>query len=103
MICNARPVHRASVAKVFAPKARTVGRNSALKVQAYKITLDTPDGAQEFECDGDTYILDKAEVRTTIELTIVLIDHSHFVNSCILVLYLRCCGARHWPRSTPWA
>lgn len=26
----------------------------------YKVTLDTPDGVQEFECPPDTYILDKA-------------------------------------------
>jgi hypothetical protein len=63
MICNARPVQKASVANIFAPKARIVGRNSALKVQAYKVTLKTPDGTSEIECGEDTYILDKAEVR----------------------------------------
>ena len=25
-----------------------------------QVTLETPDGSKTFECDGDTYVLDKA-------------------------------------------
>lgn len=32
-----------------------------LQVQAYKVTLQTPDGTQEIECADDVYILDAAE------------------------------------------
>lgn len=32
-----------------------------LQVQAYKVTLETPDGKQEIECADDVYILDAAE------------------------------------------
>ena len=32
---------------------------------AYKVTLVTPDGTEEIECDDDTYILDAAEVRSS--------------------------------------
>lgn len=30
-------------------------------VQAYTVTLDTPDGQKTIQCDGDTYILDAAD------------------------------------------
>jgi hypothetical protein len=64
MICSARPVAKASVAKAFAPKARIVRRTGgAVKVQAYTITLETPSGTESFECDDSTFILDAAEVR----------------------------------------
>lgn len=36
-------------------------RTSKLAVSAFKITLKTPDGVKEIECDEDTYILDAAE------------------------------------------
>merc|ERR1712130_873264 len=34
---------------------------SQFKAMAFKITLKTPSGEEEIECDGDTYILDAAE------------------------------------------
>ena len=34
---------------------------STLQVQAYKVTLETPEGKQEIECADDVYILDAAE------------------------------------------
>ena len=34
---------------------------NTLKVQAFKVTLKTPEGEQEIECGEDTYILDAAE------------------------------------------
>ena len=33
----------------------------------FKVTLETPEGAQAIECADDTYILDAAEVRETLE------------------------------------
>lgn len=35
--------------------------SSTLQVQAYKVTLETPEGKQEIECADDVYILDAAE------------------------------------------
>jgi hypothetical protein len=50
--------------KALAPKARIISRrNTSLKVQAFTVTLKTPDGEQKVECDSETYILDAAEVR----------------------------------------
>jgi hypothetical protein len=34
-----------------------------MTVMAFKVTLETPEGAQEIECADDTYVLDAAEVR----------------------------------------
>jgi ferredoxin len=33
-----------------------------MTVMAFKVTLETPEGAQSIECADDTYILDAAEV-----------------------------------------
>jgi len=33
----------------------------AMSPSMYAVTLVTPDGEQKIECDGDTYVLDKAE------------------------------------------
>jgi|TARA_B110000008_G_scaffold24493_2_gene22130 hypothetical protein len=33
----------------------------------FQVTLETPEGAQAIECADDTYILDAAEVRETLE------------------------------------
>eukprot|EP00775_Hariotina_reticulata_P003436 gene3436-3708_t len=50
-------VHRAPrVAPVSGARA---ARN--MSVYAFKVTLKTPSGTQEIECDGETYILDAAE------------------------------------------
>eukprot|EP00887_Chlorella_sp_A99_P006665 scaffold3.g6665.t1 len=47
---------------VFGHKAARQARRAAgMKVMAYKVTLETPDGTKTIECDGDTYILDAAE------------------------------------------
>ena len=64
MICQARTVRKPSMTKALAPKSRTVSKRGQLKVQAFTVTLSTPDGEQTVECDGDTYILDAAEVRS---------------------------------------
>ncbi|PRW58415.1 leaf L-A-like [Chlorella sorokiniana] len=52
---------RPSVTRVFAAKKGQVRAAAGLKVMAYKVTLQTPEGEQVVECDGDTYILDAAE------------------------------------------
>merc|ERR1711881_91466 len=61
MICSARSVRTPSMTKAFAPRTRISRKKTPLTVANYKVTLDTPDGKQEVECDGDTYILDAAE------------------------------------------
>ncbi|KAL3155877.1 Ferredoxin [Trebouxia sp. C0010 RCD-2024] len=50
-----------SATKAFMPAARPIRAASSFKVQAFKVTLKTPDGDQEIECGEDTYILDAAE------------------------------------------
>ena len=56
-------VRKTSLVACLKPKARTVRKTGTITPKAFKITLETPDGTQEVECDGDTYILDAAEVR----------------------------------------
>lgn len=52
----------ASIVARKAPSTRGRGRGrGAVNVQAYKITLSTPDGEATIECDENTYILDAAE------------------------------------------
>ena len=36
-------------------------------IARFQVTLETPEGAQAIECADDTYILDAAEVRETLE------------------------------------
>ena len=55
---------RTSAVRAFAPSMRSQGRRASNTKANFKVTLETPDGTQEVECDGDTYILDAAEVRT---------------------------------------
>uniref|UniRef100_A0A7S2D257 Ferredoxin n=1 Tax=Alexandrium andersonii TaxID=327968 RepID=A0A7S2D257_9DINO len=43
-----------------APRDRQ--RERSLVNARYKITLETPDGVEEFECPEDEYILDRAEM-----------------------------------------
>lgn len=40
-------------------QAKATSRTSTIK--AYTVTLVTPDGEKTIDCDGETYILDKAE------------------------------------------
>lgn len=47
-------------AKAAAPVAF---KPRGMTVMAFKVTLETPEGAQAIECADDTYILDAAEVR----------------------------------------
>ena len=47
-------------AKSSAPVAM---KPRGMTVMAFKVTLETPEGAQEIECADDTYVLDAAEVR----------------------------------------
>jgi hypothetical protein len=62
MICSAVSVRKPAM-KAFAPLGRVARRTASPVVMKYKVTLETPDGKQEIECDEDTYILDAAEVR----------------------------------------
>lgn len=50
-----------SATRAFLPASRPIRAASAFKVQAFKVTLKTPEGEQEIECGEDTYILDAAE------------------------------------------
>ena len=52
---------RAGKAAKGARGARVAGRTAV--IAAFSVTLVTPDGESVIECDGDTYILDAAEVR----------------------------------------
>ncbi|EEH51757.1 ferredoxin, chloroplast precursor [Micromonas pusilla CCMP1545] len=45
-------------AKSSAPVAM---KPRGMTVMAFKVTLETPEGAQEIECADDTYVLDAAE------------------------------------------
>lgn len=64
-----------------------------MKVQAYTVTLKTPEGEKKIECAEDTYILDAAEVRTHI----LLDGGAHFVkrrSGCAVdVGRESCCGS----------
>lgn len=50
-----------SATKALMPAARPIRATTSFKVQAFKVTLKTPEGEQEIECGDDTYILDAAE------------------------------------------
>jgi len=50
-----------NTSRIFASRPSQVRAASQFKVQAYKVTLNTPDGTQEIECADDVYILDAAE------------------------------------------
>lgn len=63
MIHNVRTVKPASFG-VAVPKARVMAAARPSVKANFKITLETPEGTKEIECDGDTYIVDAAEVRT---------------------------------------
>lgn len=62
MISTAKPVNKAKLARVCAPRAGAVRRASAIQVQAYKVTFVTPEGTSEVECPAGKYVLDAAEV-----------------------------------------
>jgi len=47
------PVSRAAFSRVAASRVA--------EPQMFTVTLVTPEGEQSLECDGDTYVLDKAE------------------------------------------
>jgi hypothetical protein len=59
---SAVPACRQRGVKVWAPPARHSRRRQSVKA-CFKVTLKTPNGVQTIECDGDTYVLDAAEVR----------------------------------------
>ena len=73
MAFTSRVVSRAAARK-SAKAGKTGGRNTARSsrtakvagrtavIAAFSVTLVTPDGESVIECDGDTYILDAAEV-----------------------------------------
>ena len=73
MAFTSRVVSRAAARK-SAKAGKTGGRNTAKSsrtakvagrtavIAAFSVTLVTPDGESVIECDGDTYILDAAEV-----------------------------------------
>ena len=50
-----------SATKALMPATRPIRATTSFKVQAFKVTLKTPEGEQEIECGDDTYILDAAE------------------------------------------
>mmetsp|Transcript_70795 Transcript_70795/g.160821 ORF Transcript_70795/g.160821 Transcript_70795/m.160821 type:complete len:173 (-) Transcript_70795:110-628(-) len=60
---HCRPVQGNSLAKLAGAVPAVV--NSVPERQGvaahYKVTLETPDGTQEFECEEDVYVLDQAE------------------------------------------
>eukprot|EP00416_Gambierdiscus_australes_P040502 CAMPEP_0171092698 /NCGR_PEP_ID=MMETSP0766_2-20121228/36949_1 /TAXON_ID=439317 /ORGANISM="Gambierdiscus australes, Strain CAWD 149" /LENGTH=138 /DNA_ID=CAMNT_0011550985 /DNA_START=54 /DNA_END=467 /DNA_ORIENTATION=+ len=61
---NCRPVRgaRSGVLNLGAVPAVVSGVPARRGVAAhFKVTLETPDGTQEFECPEDVYILDQAE------------------------------------------
>ena len=41
-----------------------VAKARGMKVQAFTVTLETPEGKQDISCADDTYVLDAAEVRS---------------------------------------
>ncbi|GAB4815195.1 hypothetical protein N2152v2_002241 [Parachlorella kessleri] len=47
--------------RVFAAKPVKGRVARGMTVQAYKVTLKTPSGTSEIECDENTYVLDAAE------------------------------------------
>ena len=61
-ICASTSVSRVSARRSFAVRtARPVRSAAKFQVNAFKVTLNTPSGAQTIEVDADTYILDAAE------------------------------------------
>lgn len=50
-----------SATKALMPATRPIRARTSFQVQAFKVTLKTPEGEQEIECGEDTYILDAAE------------------------------------------
>lgn len=52
---------KAPTNKGLAFRARPARVHTSLKVSAYQVTLNTPDGSKTIECSEDVYILDAAE------------------------------------------
>ena len=50
--------------KVAVRRNAPVAKVRGMKVQAFTVTLETPEGKQEISCADDTYVLDAAEVRS---------------------------------------
>ncbi|GAB4817640.1 hypothetical protein N2152v2_004686 [Parachlorella kessleri] len=57
MVCGPR----VGLKRPFGRKVQQARAASSLQVQAYKVTLKTPEGDKTIECDEDTYILTAAE------------------------------------------
>ena len=49
--------------KVAVRRNQAVAKARGMKVQAFTVTLETPEGKQDISCADDTYVLDAAEVR----------------------------------------
>ena len=49
--------------KVAVRRNQAVAKARGMKVQAFTVTLETPEGKQDISCADDTYVLDAAEGR----------------------------------------
>ena len=63
MVSVKRSAFTAGRVALRAKSAAPVFEARRMTVKAYKVTLETPEGAQDIECADDTYVLDAAEVR----------------------------------------
>ncbi|KAJ0229095.1 Ferredoxin-2 [Hirschfeldia incana] len=56
-----RSLPAANTQSLFGLKSSTARGGRVTAMATYKVKFITPDGEQEVECDGDTYVLDAAE------------------------------------------